>query len=142
VLLAGKHDEKLTLARQRGTSTFRIDDTADARLPNARRADVVVECTGSARGLAMALQVIRPRGTLVLKSTVAERSSVDLAPIVIDEILVQGSRCGPFAPAIHALSQGRIDVKSLVTDRFPLEAGVAAFERAAQPGVLKVLLTV
>jgi threonine dehydrogenase-like Zn-dependent dehydrogenase len=76
----------------------------------------------------------------VLKSTVADKSTLDLAPIVIDEIRVQGSRCGPFAPALRALSLGLVDVQPLVTARYPLDEGVAAFAHAGQRGALKVLV--
>jgi threonine dehydrogenase-like Zn-dependent dehydrogenase len=76
------------------------------------------------------------------KSTVADQSTLNLAPIVIDEIRVQGSRCGPFAPAIRALSQRTVDVRPLISARYSLDDGVAAFEHAAKPGVLKVLVRV
>jgi len=76
----------------------------------------------------------------VLKSTIAEAPALDLSPIVIDEIQVLGSRCGPFAPALEALAAGRVCVGELVHDRFPLADGARALERAAEPGVLKVLI--
>ena len=82
----------------------------------------------------------RPRGTLGLKSTGAGRHDLDLAPIVIDEIKLLGSRCGPFAPALEALASGEIDVASLVADRTRLSAGMEAMRRAAAPGTLKVLI--
>src|SRR5207237_1639357 len=107
-----------------------------------RRADVVVECTGSEQGLVLALRLVRARGTVILKSTVADKSTLHLAPIVIDEIRVQGSRCGPFAPALRALSQKQVDVRPLISACYPLDEGLAAFEHAAQPGVLKVLVKV
>jgi threonine dehydrogenase-like Zn-dependent dehydrogenase len=84
----------------------------------------------------------RPRGTLFLKSTVSDMSTLHLAPIVIDEIHVQGSRCGPFAPALRALSQRRIDVIPLISARYVLDDGLTAFKHAGQKGVLKVLVRV
>jgi threonine dehydrogenase-like Zn-dependent dehydrogenase len=140
VCLVGRHAEKLALARARGIRTRLVARGQDTAVPGEPRADAVVECTGSAQGLEMALQLVRPRGTILLKSTVADRGSLDLAPIVIDEIRIQGSRCGPFAPALRALAERRVDVEPLITATYALEEGVAAFERAAQPGVLKVLL--
>ncbi len=142
VLMVGKHEEKLALAAKHGVHTRLLDDPHSFTLENRRRVDIVVECSGSAQGLALALRLVRPRGTIILKSTVADKSTLDLAPIVIDEIRVQGSRCGPFAPALRALSQHRIDVQPLISARFSLDEGLAAFEHAAQPGVLKVLVKV
>ncbi len=88
------------------------------------------------------MRLVRPRGTIVLKSTVADKSTLHLAPIVIDEIHVQGSRCGPFPPALHALSQKLVDVSPLISAHYTLDDGLAAFDRAAQKGVLKVLVKV
>jgi threonine dehydrogenase-like Zn-dependent dehydrogenase len=86
--------------------------------------------------------MVRPRGTLVLKSTVAIGKAMNLAPLVIDEITVVGSRCGPFPEAIRALESRRVDVASLIHHRMPLGQGVQAMALATSPGVLKVLLTV
>jgi threonine dehydrogenase-like Zn-dependent dehydrogenase len=101
---------------------------------------VVVECTGRREGLQAALAALRPRGTLVLKSTFAGDTSVNLSAVVVDEITIVGSRCGPFPPAIAALADGRVDVAPLVDARFPLADAVAAMARAAVPGTLKVLI--
>ncbi len=101
---------------------------------------MVVECTGTERGLGMALEAVWPRGTVVLKSTVAGAPTLHLAPIVIHEIRVIGSRCRPFAPALRALATGAVAVDGMVHDRFALRDGVRAFERAAEAGVVKVLL--
>jgi threonine dehydrogenase-like Zn-dependent dehydrogenase len=89
----------------------------------------------------MAMQLVRPRGTIVLKSTVADGKAINLAPIVIDEINVVGSRCGPFREAIKALTEKSVDVTSMIHRRMKLEQGVEAMELAAKPGVLKVILT-
>ena len=102
--------------------------------------DLVVDATGSKSGFELAVAATRPRGTLVLKTTVADRDSLNLAPIVIDEITVVGSRCGPFLPALAALAEGRVDVASLIEARYPLDDGVAALHRAGQRGARKVLL--
>ena len=95
---------------------------------------------GNAHGFALALQGLRPRGTLVLKSTYAGSLTLDVAPIVVNELTLVGSRCGPFAPALQLLAAGRVQVEPLVHARYALADGVAAFTHAAQPGTLKVLL--
>ncbi len=140
MLMIGKHPEKLALFEQRGIATYLLDDAEQLVKRAGRCVDVVVECSGSAQGLELALQLVRPRGTVILKSTVADRSALHLAPIVIDEIRVQGSRCGPFAPALRALSQRTIDVRLLISASYTLDEALAAFAYAAQPGVLKVLV--
>src|SRR2546421_2196956 len=142
VMMVGKHEEKLALAARHGVRTFVLDDPQSFRLENRRRVDLVVECSGSAQGLALALRLVRPRGTIVLKSTVAAQSTLHLAPIVIDEIRLQGSRCGPFAPALRALSQRRVDVLPLISARYSLDEGLDAFEQAGKKGMLKVLVQV
>jgi threonine dehydrogenase-like Zn-dependent dehydrogenase len=135
--LVGKHPEKLALAGD-GVSTHTLDD-----LPGlARSFDVVVDATGSPSGLPTALGLVRPMGTLVLKTTVAGTYEANLAPIVIDEIRVVGSRCGPFATAIDALAARRIDVRPLIGAEFSLDDAEAAFRAAGTPGAKKVLLRV
>jgi threonine dehydrogenase-like Zn-dependent dehydrogenase len=106
----------------------------------ACRWGLVVEATGSEAGLAQAIAAVRPLGTLVLKTTLAVAHRIDLAPLVIDEIRVVGSRCGPFAPAIELLASGRLDPTPLIHERFPLDRAVRALKRAGEPGVLKVLV--
>jgi len=135
VLVVGKHREKLGLLETMGLKTALLSDD----LPK-RAADIVVECTGSESGLPAALELVRPRGTIVLKTTVAGTQTLAWAPFVIDEITLVGSRCGPFDQALHALEQGLVDVEPLITDRFNLSNGVMALQRAQQKGVLKVLL--
>ncbi|OQX65294.1 MAG: alcohol dehydrogenase [Anaerolinea sp. 4484_236] len=105
------------------------------------RWDVVVDVTGSASGFGLARQAIRPRGTLVMKSTYKGEMSVNFSSIVVDEINIVGSRCGPFAPALRLMESGQVDPTGMVMARYPLAQGVAAFEKAAERGVLKVLLT-
>ncbi len=105
-----------------------------------RRWDVVVEASGTPGGFEVARQAIRPRGTLVLKSTYKGEMNINLSPIVVDEITVIGSRCGPFEPALRLLEARQVDPTSLIAARFGLSEGVQALEEAARPGVLKVLL--
>ena len=101
---------------------------------------MVVECTGSTQGLELALRLVRPRGTLILKSTVADKSTLNLAPIVIDEIRVQGSRCGPFLKAIALLRSRKVDPTPLITRTFALNDAQTAIHFAQKTGAMKVLL--
>ena len=135
LLVIGKHHEKLALLQALGIETRLVEER-----PRDRRADVVVECTGSDSGLPTALELVRPRGTIVLKTTIAGTQALSLAPVVVDEVTIVGSRCGPFDRALEALANGLVDVRSLVTDRYDLSDSLRALDRAAQPGVLKVLL--
>ncbi|HKU43083.1 MAG TPA: alcohol dehydrogenase catalytic domain-containing protein [Polyangiales bacterium] len=134
VTLAGKHARKLELARSAGAET-----AAPAELA-AKSFDVVIEATGSPSGMQRAVELVRPRGTLVLKSTYHGPLTLDAAPIVIDEITLVGSRCGPFAPAIASLAAGRLPVSQLIDATYPLARGADAFERAQTAGALKILL--
>ena len=142
VSMVGKHEEKLALVEQGGITTYLLKDIEQLATTNIARADHVVECTGSAQGIELAMSLVKPRGNLILKSTVADRSTLNLAPIVIDEIRVQGSRCGPFEPALYALSRKLLDVRPLISATYSLDEGIAAFKYAEQPGVLKVLIRV
>jgi alcohol dehydrogenase len=108
-------------------------------MPRAER-DVVVECTGAPEGFDLATRLVRPRGTIVLKSTYAASAPLNLAGVVINEITVLGSRCGPFPDAIAALARGDIDVDTMVSKTLPLSRGVEAFDLAADPRYIKVLL--
>jgi threonine dehydrogenase-like Zn-dependent dehydrogenase len=136
VRAVGHHLEKLAILARRGIETR----LAAEWIPTPT--EIVVEATGTPGGFAAAVASTRPRGTLVLKSTVAEHPRVDLAPLVIHEIRVVGSRCGPFQPALRALAEGRVDVGRLVSERFPLTRAPEALERAATPGTLKILLDI
>ena len=102
--------------------------------------DFVVEATGNGVGFAQALRLVRPLGALILKSTYAGEVNIDLTKLVVDEINVVGSRCGPFAPALRLLARGELDPRSLIVGEYALRDGLAAFEQAAQPGVRKILL--
>ncbi|HET9910168.1 MAG TPA: hypothetical protein VFQ23_26220 [Anaerolineales bacterium] len=105
------------------------------------RWDIVVEATGSPGGFSLARQAIRPRGTLVLKSTYKGELSVNFSSIVVDEINILGSRCGPFEPALRLMESGQVDPTVLIMDEFEMGNALKAFERAAEPGVLKVLVS-
>ncbi|MBI1336061.1 MAG: alcohol dehydrogenase catalytic domain-containing protein [Phycisphaera sp.] len=140
VRCVGKHPEKLALCEKWGVKHRLLDDVG-----LRQDQDIVVDCTGSADGLRVAMQMVRPRGKIVLKTTVApapgsQSHGVDLSPLVIHEIQVIGSRCGPFDEALRAMSVGKIDVLSLISRRMKLAEGVEALKTANQPGVIKVLL--
>jgi threonine dehydrogenase-like Zn-dependent dehydrogenase len=134
LLAVGRGPRALSLLAARGI------ETAGAEGIPARSADLAVECTGGPEGLDLARRAVRPRGTIVLKSTYHGKATVDLAPFVVDEITLVGSRCGPFAPALAALATGEVDPRPLVEARYALGDAVAAFEHAARPGALKVLV--
>lgn len=135
--VVGKHAAKLTRLADLGLRTVLLDQTT-----GLKRADLVVDCTGSGTGLETALRLVRPRGAVVLKTTVAGAQTLSLAPAVIDEITIVGSRCGPFPAALEALAQREIQVAPLIDGRYPLEQGLEAFERAATTPVLKLLFEV
>ncbi|HEX4123713.1 MAG TPA: alcohol dehydrogenase catalytic domain-containing protein [Tepidisphaeraceae bacterium] len=135
VRVIGKHADKLAMCEKWG-----IRARALADIVPRHDQDLVVDCTGNAGGLELAMQMVRPRGTVVLKTTAAAGKPLNLAPVVIDEITILGSRCGPFREALAALSAGRIDVASLIHRRMKLEQGIEAMALAARPGVIKVLL--
>ena len=130
----GRHREKLALVAKRGIAT----QQADKEL--AGSADLVVECTGRAEGFQAARRMLRPRGTLVLKSTYHGLVQADLAQVVVDEVRIVGSRCGPFSAALRLLAQGLVDVTSLIEAEYPLDEALAAFDHAGRRGALKVLV--
>lgn len=137
VTVVGKHPQKLTLLKTSGIATALVSDPIDER-----SADVVVDCTGSETGLPTALKLVRPRGTIVLKTTVAGAQTLAWARFVIDEVTLVGSRCGPFDRALAALERGEVSVKPLISERYDLSKGIEALERAQAKSVLKVLLNV
>jgi threonine dehydrogenase-like Zn-dependent dehydrogenase len=134
LVVVGKHLEKLDLLRNRGIKTCLLGDS----LPGG--VDIVVEATGNEDGFQLARQMVRPRGTIVLKSTYHGTPQIDLSMIVVDEIRLIGSRCGPFGAALRLLSSKQVDVTSLISDRFPFDEALTAFQKARENGVLKVLL--
>ncbi len=147
----GRNAAKLLLCEKKGIQAIHVDEL----IPRQDR-DVVVECSGAPEGLDVAMQLVRPRGTIVLKSTYtdpgagggvrgARRASLallNLAPIVINEVTLLGSRCGPFTEAINALARQAVDVRSLISRTFPIEQAAEAFDAAASPENVKVLLKI
>ncbi|MBN1936880.1 MAG: alcohol dehydrogenase catalytic domain-containing protein [Anaerolineae bacterium] len=131
----GRHSDKLSILRKHNVRTL-----LEADVPAGLQSDIVVDCTGHQDGFTLARHLVRPRGTLVLKSTFYGDGRINLSSLVVDEISLIGSRCGPFAPALRLLAQGLIDVESLIDSTYPLDDGLAAFERATTRGVLKVLV--
>jgi threonine dehydrogenase-like Zn-dependent dehydrogenase len=134
-IVAGHHRGKLARLEAIGIAT-----SLEAEITPG--VDVVVDCTGSHSGLRRAAELVKPRGTIVLKSTAAGSSDFNLAPLVINEITVIGSRCGRFAPALAALASGRIEPRPLISEVLSLDDGVAAFARADEPPNFKILLRV
>jgi alcohol dehydrogenase len=140
VVMYGKHKEKLQQAAVAGIDTQIVrGDAADLKGVKDNFA-LVVEATGSPSGLALAQRMTEPRGTLVLKSTFHGAAPVETWPLVVKEITLVGSRCGPFAKAITLLRAGKVDPRPLITRTFPLSEAPAAIQYAQQPGVMKVFL--
>ena len=135
VLLVGKHQNKLDIAKAQGVKTRLLDDLKQEKIY-----DVVVEATGSLSGFETAMALVRPRGVLVLKSTIAASKEFNLAPIVIDEITVLGSRCGQFPPALRMLASGKIDFKPLISATYSVDNAIEAFEKNKEKDTLKVLI--
>lgn len=132
--VVAKHESQRAMLAARGIEVIEADEV------EPRRWDVVVEATGSPSGFDLAARSVRPRGTIVLKSTYRGDVTLALAPFVVDEITIVGSRCGPFAPALRLLERGDVDPLALISARYPLGEALAAMEFAAGPGVMKVLL--
>jgi alcohol dehydrogenase len=140
VILYGKHANKLALARSAGVATKRVRGDATDLTLVSETYRLVVEATGSPTGLALAQRLTEPRGTLVLKSTFDGAAPVETWPIVVKEITVVGSRCGPFAKAIALLRSGQADPVPLISRTFRLKDAPAALAHAQKRGVMKVLL--
>jgi threonine dehydrogenase-like Zn-dependent dehydrogenase len=142
VRCVGKHPDKLALCEKWGVK-HRLVEEVGLRADQ----DIVVDCTGSADGLVTAMRMVRPRGKIVLKTTVSHKAlqetrpgAIDLSPLVVNEIQLIGSRCGPMAAALAALADGKIDVVSLISRRMKLADGIDALRIASRPDVIKVLL--
>lgn len=135
LLVIGRHEEKLSVLKARGIPCRTSPEGLHKQF------DLVVDCTGSGDGLSTALDLVRPQGTVILKTTVAQRNGADLNRVVIDEITLLGSRCGPFQPALLSLEENRIDVRPLVSKVFSMDEGLKAIEYASRKGVLKVLIS-
>jgi threonine dehydrogenase-like Zn-dependent dehydrogenase len=134
LIVVGHHEENLEVLSRRGISTALEDTSVEAG------ADLVVEATGHPSGYAAARRLVRPRGTVVLKSTYHGSTDANLTMAVVDEVTLVGSRCGPFAPTLRLLELGLVDVTSMIEARYSLTEAPAAFEHAARSGVLKVLV--
>ncbi len=137
LILIGKHENKLEIAKKQGVKTKLLSD-----VEIKKEYDFVVEATGSISGFETSLALTKPRGTLILKSTIAASKEFNFAPVVVDEITIVGSRCGQFAPALRLLESGRIDVKPLISDIFELDESIAAFERNKEKSSIKVIVKV
>jgi threonine dehydrogenase-like Zn-dependent dehydrogenase len=136
VVLVGKHPEKLQIVERRGVETSSPSEAEKRK----REFDVVVEASGAAPGFKLALDLLRPKGRLILKSTFQGSTEIDAARIVVDEIAIVGSRCGRFQPALDLLERRLVDVESLISEEYALANGVTAMDRAKAAGILKVLL--
>jgi len=135
ITLIGKHQEKLDIAKNQNVNTNLLSDLSIEKIY-----DVVVEATGSISGFELAQKLVKPRGTIVLKSTIASEKALNLAPIVIDEIKIIGSRCGPFKPALSALEKNLIDVTPLISKEFNFNQAQEAFKLSKTKGILKILI--
>jgi threonine dehydrogenase-like Zn-dependent dehydrogenase len=132
----GRHSQQHSLLAEWGIPAKFPGESAK------RSADIVIDCTGTAEGFADSLELVRPRGTIHLKSTYYGLPEIDLTRIVVDEIKVKTSRCGPFDAAIRLLARGLIDVDSLIEAHYPLEDALLAFEHAERKGSLKIILDI
>lgn len=137
VILVGKHQNKLDIAEAQGVKTKLLDE-----FEINKEYDIVVEATGSASGFETSMMLTKPRGTLVLKSTVASGKELNLAPIVIDEITVLGSRCGQFPPALRLLKNNRIDFTPFITKVYSIDEALEAFEANKSKESLKILIKI
>jgi threonine dehydrogenase-like Zn-dependent dehydrogenase len=136
LLAIGMFKEKLALLEKRGIATGFAQDIVP------HKADVVVECTGDPTGLELARLAVRPRGTIVLKSTYKGTATVNFSAIVVDEVTLVGSRSGPIGAALSLLAKRVVDVLPFIQTHFPLEKGLQALEAAAKPGAKKIILTI
>ncbi len=133
----GKHADKLEISRNMGSAVKLLDDITDE---DKMSFDVVIEATGSKGGFETSLSLVKPRGTLVLKSTIAANEGLNLASVVVNEITIVGSRCGLFAPAMRLFANKKIDVKPLISSILPFDKALEAFELNKKKEVIKVLL--
>lgn len=132
----GKHPEKLAILDEMGIKTELKSKFRDSGF------DVVIDCTGSGTGIDTALEIVKPRGNVIMKTTVARRGAVDLNRVVVNEIIITGSRCGPFKPAINAIRSGDVNINPLISSRFSMEEWEKAFQAARKKGSLKVIIEV
>ena len=141
ITVIGRHKEKLEMARRFGAHRVVLDAPRLGR-EWARRFDVAIDATGSPAGLATALGIVKPRATVVLKSTHQGSTPVEMSQVVVNELTIVGSRCGRFRTAIELLAGGQVDFTPLISRRFPLEEGLRAFEEAAASENMKVILQI
>ncbi len=132
----GRHREKLSILDEIGINTGLSLEFKE------RDFDIVIDCTGSPAGIRTALQIVKPRGRIVLKTTVANKILIDMNQFVINEINLIGSRCGPFRPAIKAIRSRQIDLYPLISYIYPIEEGLKAFQHASSKNALKVILRI
>lgn len=137
VLIVGKHQNKLDIAKNQGVKTQLLSE-----FEQAPKFDVVVEATGSITGFETSVSCVKPRGTLVLKSTIAASKELNLAPIVINEITILGSRCGRFEPAMRLIASSKIDFSQMISKIYPIEQAVEAFDANNAKDTIKILLKI
>ena len=137
VLIVGKHQNKLDIAKNHGVKTQLLSE-----FEQAPKFDVVVEATGSITGFETSVNCVKPRGTLVLKSTIAASKELNLAPIVINEITILGSRCGRFEPAMRLIASGKIDFSQMISKIYPIEQAIKAFDANNAKDTIKILLKI
>jgi threonine dehydrogenase-like Zn-dependent dehydrogenase len=140
VAVAGRHRGKLARIAGLGRASGGIEVHVDGKDKRAGHYQVAIDCTGNPAGFTRVLELVRPRGTIVLKSTAATGVALNLAPIVINEITVVGSRCGRFGPAIEGLADGRFDPRPLIDDVYSIDDGIGAFAAAGDPTKFKILI--
>ena len=136
VTMLGRREKSLTLPKSYGLATALVEEAEDDGF------DLVVEATGNEAGLVHSLRLVRPLGTLVMKSTFAGKATIDLTKLVVGEINVVGSRCGPFDASVRLLAENRIDPIPMIEAQYQLKDGLAAFDHAARPRVRKILLSI
>ena len=141
----GKHEHKLELAGSAGARCVQINgpvDNVKELSDDIKKPDVVIEASGSATGLPLALRLVKPSGVIVLKSTHHAETALALSQVVVNEVTIVGSRCGRLRPAVELLASGKIDMRPLISAQFRLDEGLKAFDAAARPDTMKVLLRV
>ena len=141
-MLLGRHQEKLSIAQKQGVETFLThpENAPGELVSQLGLFDITVDATGTAQGLDWCIPLTRPEGTVVAKTTISEKSTIDLAAVVVNELVIQGSRCGNMALALDFLDSGRIDVEPLIEAVYPFARFKEAFSHARTKGSLKVLL--
>ncbi|MFH1562801.1 MAG: alcohol dehydrogenase catalytic domain-containing protein [Nitrospirota bacterium] len=137
--VVGKYESKLAILEKRGINTILLHQTNNLKQMHLV-ADIVIDCTGRMSGFEMAQQIVKPMGKIILKSTIVANSNINLSSLVVNEITLIGSRCGPFKQAIELLRDKKVEVTSLISATYPLEEGLVAFEKAQDKEALKILL--